>query len=418
MRARSEWSPLREVMIHRPSIEIEYAMLAPRPFLFERVFSVKKAIEEHIRLEEILRENGIKVYRLEEEIIKKADYDANFRELLLNYVRSIVHFYGRIEDIRRAENEFAENIRQIDSKTLLDYLILEPSIDLKNDYENSGNYPTVYSNIPLANLYFMRDQQAVADSGVIIGNMKREQRKSESDITSFVLLNVFGETDAFKMPQNAHFEGGDFMPAGDFAFIGTGSRTDYNGAFQALSSGKIDCDEVLVVENPKYEFSQEDNMVNMHLDTYFNLAGDGIAVTSTYLAKRAKARVYGKKSRSRYEKLSETNLYEYLKEKGFNFIDLTVPEQLAYSSNFLTISDRKIISVNVESVIKRLISQRAFDKSTEEVIKTELSKIGEKIFPNRKEIKDFGIDFIDAELIELTGGYGGAHCMTATLNRN
>ncbi|WP_297215717.1 arginine deiminase family protein [Thermoplasma sp.] len=384
-------------MIHRPSIEIEYAMLAPKPFLFERAFNVGKAIREHRRLEEILEEEGVRVRRLEDEIIEHAENSTEFRRKLIEYILQNVHFYGKMDEVRSAMQDLQRNLEKLDSSTLFDYMVLEPSIDLKTDYENRAVYPTVYSNIPLANLYFMRDQQAVADKGMIIGNMKRDQRKKETEITEFFFKNAMGETNIFKVPQSSHFEGGDFMPADSFSLIGVGLRTDLNGAFSAMNSGMITSDEVVIVENPKYEFSKGDNMVNMHLDTYFNIAGDGIAVTSMYLASRAKATIYGRASSGNYEKVGESTLLDYLKSKNFNIIDLSIPEQLAYSSNFLTVRDRRIISVEVKSVVKRLISDGAFDAVTENIVRQELSKMSDGIFPDRRDVSSAGIEYINAD---------------------
>ncbi|MGC8663726.1 MAG: arginine deiminase family protein [Thermoplasmata archaeon] len=417
MRAKAEWSKLNEIMIHRPSVEVEYAMLAPKPFLFERVFNVQRAIMEHEKLEEIMVENGVKVKRFENEIIRKANEFEPFRKMFMEFFLSKVHFYGKIDDSHEAEENFRKNIELLDNKTIFDLMVLEPSIILKNNGDGFIEYPSVYSNLPLANLYFMRDQQAVADNGVIIGNMKMEQRKREIDITRLVIEQVFGVKDAFEINRKGHFEGGDFMPAGSFSLIGVGSRTDWEGAYQAIFSGKIDSEEILVVENPIYEFAKGNKMMNMHLDTYFNIAGNGIAITSVYLAKMAKGVIFRKESRGNYVKEGHTNLYDYMKSKDFNFIDLSIPEQLSYSSNFLTLNDKKIITVNVKSVIEKLINEKAFDNQTEEIVLTELSKLGNNIFPNRPDVKREGIEFINADLIELTGGYGGAHCMTATLER-
>jgi arginine deiminase len=417
MIAKAEWLTLTDVMIHRPSVEIEYAMLTPKAFLFERVYRVQRAIEEHRNLEEILKQNNVHVYTLESEIIKNAERSGSFRDLIIDYLITKIRFYGTVADKNSARAELEKNIQNLDSKTLFDLMVLEPSIVFKSK-NGAIEYPSVYSNLPLVNLYFMRDQQAVAGNGVIIGNMMMEQRKREIDLTMFVIKNIFGEHNAFNIPKGSHFEGGDFMPAGKFAIIGTGSRTDEKGAMQAMASGKIETDEILVLSNPVYDFSKNNKMVNMHLDTYFNIAGDGLAITSLYLAKKATARVYARVAKGKYVFSYDTTLYEYLRSKDFNFIDLSIPEQLAYSSNFLTIKDRKLITVNVKKVIGRLLKSGAFDAETEHAVKRELEKIGDSIFPDRPDLKREGVDFIDAELAELTGGYGGAHCMTATLNRS
>lgn len=421
MRVTAEWHSLKKVLIHRPGTEIDYAMLSPRPFLFERPYKTRVAIKEHESLENTLKENGVKVEVLSDFIMDSADNDPEFRKALENKVLSMVRYYGNIESAEAAQKELKRNLSILDSSTLAKIMTLEPSIDLKLDVAEGLEYPTVYSNLPLANLYFMRDQQAVTPGGVIIGNMKRKQRMKEPEITEFVLSEAMHEKNLHRITGNGVFEGGDFMPADKFCMIGIGSRTNFDGAMQAISSGFLDYDEVAIVENPLYDFMEnlpKDPMVNMHLDTYFNIAGDGVAVGAEELMKKAKVSIYSGRKSEEVAPIEETTLYEYLKSKSFNFIKLGVAEQLSYSSNFLTLSDRKIVTVNVSSVLERLLSEHVFPKNVESEVKSDLNKRGkESLFPNRKEIRELGIDNIPVKLSELTGGYGGAHCMTAALER-
>ena len=421
MGIKAEWHKLKKVMMHRPGTEIDYAMLSPRPFLFERPYRTRMAVEEHQELERTLRENGIHVEILSDFIMKKADSDDTFRKALEQKVLSLVRFYGNIESAEAAQAELEKNLSILDSSTLFKIMTLEPAIDLKLDVAEGLEYPTVYSNLPLANLYFMRDQQAVAPGGVLVGNMKRKQRMREPEITEFVLREAFKEKNLHRITGNGIFEGGDYMPANDFCLIGIGSRTNLDGALQALSSGYLDYGEVAIVENPIYNFMEnlpKDPMVNMHLDTYFNIAGDGIAVGSEELMKKAKVSVYPGKMEDELKPLLETTLYEYLKSRDFNFINLGVSEQLSYSSNFLTVANRRIVTVNVSNVLQRLLKEHVFPDNVEREVVKDMEKKGkENLFPNRKEIKDLGIENITVNLSELTGGYGGAHCMTAALER-
>lgn len=420
MRVKAEWDSLKEVMIHRPGIEIEYAMLAPRPFLFERPFNTELAVREHQSLENTLKENGVRVRVLRNTVVEKSYESETFRKELEKKVLSIVRYFGTIESSEKAQKEFLKNLEVIDPNTLFHILTLEPSIDLKKEEDDAVDYPTVYSNIPLANLYFMRDQQAVGPGGVIVGNMKKRQRMKEPEITQFVLSKAFSETSLKRISGESVFEGGDFMPVKDFGLIGIGPRSNFEGAMDAISSGILDYDEIGIVDNPVYDFMENsrDTMVNMHLDTYFNIAGDGIAVTSVELAKKATLTLYSRQSKGKYEKTGTTTLYDYLKQKGFNFINLRISEQMSYSSNFLTLSDRKIMAVNVEKVLGKLLSENVFDKTLKEHITKDLDMNGrDNLFPQKKEMREYGIDNITMELSELTGGYGGAHCMTASLNR-
>ncbi len=413
MRIKAEWDKLNEVIMHRPGTEITYAMFAPKAFLFERSFNYNKAINEHKNLENILKENGVKTHLLSDLIVKTADNSNDFRRKLEKKVLSLIHFYGTKESMEIANNDLIKNIDYIDSESLFQALILELSIDLK-EYVSGIEYPTVYSNIPLANLYFMRDQQAISN-GALIGNMRMNQRKKETDITSFVFKEIFNEN--IQKIEDGYFEGGDFMPAKDFALIGMGNRTNEQGALSAIKSGVINFDEIALVYNPIYNFMKnEDLMVNMHLDTYFNIPADGIAITSIELSKIAKVKVYSKRNDG-YDYSNEMTLYDYLKNKDYNIIDLGISEQLSYSSNFLTVSNNKIIAIDSGKVIKKLLKENIFDEETKSRILKDIDIKNNKLFPENKGIKDYGIDFIKIDLSELTGGYGGAHCMTSAINR-
>ena len=419
MKAHREWDTLREVMVHTPGTEIDYAMLAPKPFLFERSFNTEVARREHQNLVSTLRSLGVKVNVLKDLIVDSADRDKGFRKRLEAEILSRVKFYGNMERVEESKDYLSRSIGNLDSTNLFSTLTLDPSIDLKEDVGNNLAYPRIYSNVPLANLYFMRDQQAVSDKGMIIGNMKRSQRKGETDVTEFVFRNLFKGSRVEKVPEGAILEGGDFMPAGNFSLIGIGERSNLEGAMSFIKSGIIESEEIGVVSNPVYEFMENeglrDPMVNMHLDTYFNIAGDGVSVGSADLMKRAGLVLY-----SREGELIEKGLtlYDYMKRKGFSNVDLRVSEQMSYSSNFLTVKDRMIVNVNVGDVLDRLLKEEVFKGATLEAIRKDLNSNGrENLFPNSRAVKEFGVDNVEIKLSELTGGYGGAHCMTATLER-
>ena len=189
MRIRAEWNQLRSVIMHRPGVEIEYAMLAPKPFLFERSFRTSRAVEEHIGLERTLHDNGVKVSILKDEIVRRANDSSEFRRGLEERVEQNAMFYGEIAHTELARKDFFRNIHGLDAENLFHFLTLEPSVDLKKT--ESLQYPTIYSNIPLANLYFMRDQQIVSSDGVVIGSMRSLQRRKETEITDFFFSQVF-----------------------------------------------------------------------------------------------------------------------------------------------------------------------------------------------------------------------------------
>ena len=225
------------------------------------------------------------------------------------------------------------------------------------------------------------------------------------------------------------FEGGDFIPMKGFALVGVGNRTDMNGVKQLLKYG-LGYDEVGIVHKPKHPLiPANDSMMNMHLDTYFNVASNGVVVGCDLLLKNAELEIYHREGPGEYVKLLEdTNLHDYILSKGFEIINITTLEYLAYASNFLCVKNGTIISVEVDRIVKDVLNL-LYDKAGANPenygnLLTQARKdykcLREKgqFFPHKKEVYQNDIDAYPLNLINLTGGYGGAHCMTCALNRS
>jgi len=73
--------------------------------------------------------------------------------------------------------------------------------------------------------------------------------------------------------------------------------------------------------------------------------------------------------------------------------------------------------VDSRKVLKKLIETNALDSYTKNIAIHDMENSG-RMFPDSKKVFDAGIDVIKIDLSEITGGYGGAHCMTCSLNRD
>ncbi|MGB9201492.1 arginine deiminase family protein, partial [Methanobacterium sp.] len=144
--------------------------------------------------------------------------------------------------------------------------------------------------------------------------------------------------------------------------------------------------------------------------------------------KNAEVEVYQKEGRGEYSKINKhTNLHDYIISKGFEIIDITTLEYLAYASNFLCVKNGTIISVEVDRLVKGVINNLDKKASVDPETYVDLLKQVKKdykflqsegqFFPHKKEIYQHDIDAYPLNLINLTGGYGGAHCMTCALKR-
>jgi len=159
------------------------------------------------------------------------------------------------------------------------------------------------------------------------------------------------------------------------------------------------------------------------------MAGRDIAVGCVPLLKRAKVEVYKRSSKGGYRRQSgNPNIHDYLVSRGFTVVPITTLEQMCYASNFLCLSDRKIMAVEVENVVEKVLKNLEYQAKLAphrysalfQEAKKEHAQLREsgQFFPHKKEFNDLGVEAIALQLQEITGGYGGAHCMTCVLNRN
>ncbi len=429
-RARAEWEPLREVLIHRPGIEMFFGLMEPYSFLYERAFSIDEAVYEHTELEHALAEEGVVVRRLKRYAVEVAQRRPELLERVRTAAPRIVRYSGPKEMVTQSRRALHRNLAAFDAETLFNILLLRPSVRLERRGGARGILPTVELDCPLANLYFMRDQQALTADGFVLGRMAKPQRRGEPALTG-ALLRYAGATIAGAVAAPGTFEGGDFLPLGEFALLGTGDRTNASGVRQILAM-PTGFDEIGVVHQPAHPALPDDApdpMIDMHLDTYFNVAGAGLAVGSEALLKVAKVDLYRRRAGGRLvREPGSVPLLDFLRARKFDVVPLSSLEQLSYATNFLCLRDRRILAVEVERELDRVLAGVAVAArrnphrygnllALARRERTELAE-GRGFFPHTAALRDRGVEVVPLSLQEITGGYGGAHCMTCALHRS
>jgi arginine deiminase len=427
--AQAEWHRLREVLIHRPGIEMFFGLMEPYSFLYERAFSIDGAVHEHTELEHALGEAGVTVRRLKRFAVEVGAHRPELMERVRHAAERIVRYTGPKEMVLRSRKALHQNLASFDAETLFNILLLRPSVRLERRPGARGILPTVELDCPLANIYFMRDQQALTARGFIVGRMAKPQRREEPALTG-TLLRLAGATLAGQVYAPGTFEGGDFMPLGRFALLGTGDRTNASGVRQVLSM-PTGFDEVGVVHQPAHPALPDDSpdpMIDMHLDTYFNVAGNGVAVGCEVLLKAARVEVYRRRGAGRLVREPTTrSLWEYLAERKFEVIPISSLEQMSYATNFLCLRDHQILAVEVEQELDHVVGGVALAarrdphryRALYSLVRRERETLreGRGFFPHIRPVRDRGIDVHPLTLQEITGGYGGAHCMTCVMDR-
>lgn len=387
--ARAEWGGLRHVLVHPPgSAETLIALLHPEANLYEDIFSIIDARREHENFQNELREDGVKVSLLEDALKQ----NQNLRNEAIEFVD-----YRRHDGLEFTKQEKDTNRKllgrifsELDLAVIPQILFFSPTVKLEcvgKKSDGSNKYEKVEDSFnALSNLYFTRDQQICTDKGIVIGRMAKSLRRDEPEVTKLAFggLNV---APVYEIKKGC-LEGGDFIPAKDFAIIGYADRTNPPAVEELLASGALDFDEVAVVEGVY-------NQDQMHLDTWFNIAGDGLAVArrDTFNSSKRKTTIYEKNNgtylpRKVAGKIDIVPFNEYIrKEKGYEVFMVTPEEQKAYAINFLTLRDRKIMGA--------------------ESAKPAFSKLQ----------KEYGLELLLLNLSNLIKGYGGPHCMTCPIYR-
>lgn len=405
-------------------------LLEPYASLYERAFSRYEARGEHDQLVYALRhEFKLDVLHLKECILEAADGNPNVRARLVNMAHGSIDFIGDAGEVKSAREQLEKNSKILDSGHFFNIILLNPVVSVRAQQGERAINLNATERQPLANLYFMRDQQAVTDRGIFMSHMSKPQRRREPLLTGF-LWTMLGAPIIHETSEPGTFEGGDFMPMKEFALVGMGDRTNSPGVRQLMQKG-IGFDEVAVVHQPRHPLiplGKKDAMIGMHLDSYFNVASSGVAVGSESLLKVAAVEVYQREASGVYRKMAgETNLHDYIRGKGFDIINITALEQMAYASNFLCIKDGTILAVEVDRIVRSVIENLSIEEQADpgrykallDQVRKDYQdlKSSAQFFPHKKEVYMHGVDAYPINLKNLTGGYGGAHCMTCPLLR-
>lgn len=428
---KAEWDPLKKIVVHKPGIEMFLGLLEPYGSLYERAFSRDGARYEHDILATTLeKEFGVEVLHLKSAIIEGAKKNPRIRQKLIDKAREAIEYSGDKNYIEQARKEFELNCKYYDVQHFFYILLMHPLIEVKKKEGSRNIALDIIQRQPLANLYFMRDQQFVTDKGIVLSRMAKPSRRRETEVTKFLWEDVLSLPILHEMTDPATIEGGEFLPMGDFALVGIGDRTNQAAVDQLLGL-PLDYKEVGVVHQPLHPLipsSEPNPMINMHLDTYFNVAAKDVVVGSELLLKQAKVDIYHNEGEGVFVKdTQEKTLHEYMLDKNFEVINITTLEQMSYASNFLCIKDREILAVDVEPITLKVLRtlKEAKNKNPKkysalyaqaEKDYNNLIKDGE-FFPHKKAIYRSEIKPRPLNLRNLTGGYGAAHCMTCSLSR-
>jgi arginine deiminase len=269
----SEVGQLRQVIIHRPGLEL--TRLTPGnvdELLFDDVMWAQRAREEHDAFAQKLRDKGVKVY-LFGDLLAQALDQPGAREFVQDELTTATRFGPALD------KPLDELVGQAPADRLSELLIggvLRSDLDLRETSSLLLEYldPDDFLLTPLPNHLFQRDNSAWVYDGLTINPMSKPARKRET-INSRLVFNfhpMFRDADPpphfyygndSELHDPANCEGGDILVIGNGAvMVGMGERTTPQGveflARQYFAHGSVT--KVIAVELPK-------TRAFMHLDT-------------------------------------------------------------------------------------------------------------------------------------------------------
>ncbi|WMJ79971.1 arginine deiminase [Clostridium sp. MB40-C1] len=262
----SEVEKLEKVLLHRPGEEIEN--LTPeylKILLFDDIPYLARAIEEHDKFAQVLKENGTEVLYLED-LSAESIEDENIREKFINEV--IEESYIKDDILKERVITYLEYMtaKQIILKIMSGIRYKE--IGICEEYKE---YPFIMH--PMPNLYFTRDPFACIGSGVTINSMKTKARRRESIFAKYIFCYhpILGEQNIlrwYNREDEYSIEGGDeLILSEDVLAIGHSERSDKE-AILTIAKNIFEKGEkfktILILEIPK-------RRAFMHLDTVFTM---------------------------------------------------------------------------------------------------------------------------------------------------
>jgi arginine deiminase len=286
-RIDSEIGPLREVIVHRPGLELD--RLTPSniaELLFDDVLWASRARGEHDAFVEALTEHDVKVH-LFRDLLAGALATADGRAFALDRICTPERFGASLARQVRAllDDTDAPDLAQllIGGITKSDLSPLSPP-SLAWQVLDIDDFVLP----PLPNTLFQRDNAAWIGNGVTINPMAKAARQRESVNTRTVyhyhprfrdanFVSYYGDDDLSHAP--ASIEGGDIhVIAPGVVMIGMGERSTPMGV-EALTRRLFDTGQaslVLAIELPKARSA-------MHLDTVLTMIDVATFVAYPYL---------------------------------------------------------------------------------------------------------------------------------------
>lgn len=398
----SEIGKLKQVMLHRPGIELDRLTTDNmQELLFDDLVWLEAAQKEHDEFASILRKEGCEVLYFQNCLADVIE-DKEIRRELLDDV-------FKLECVdRRLAGALSEHFMELPASDLAGHLIGGYSKDeAAKIFKTNLSLVSLVTNgtefiiHPIPNLYFQRDPAMAVGNYVVLGQMSFEARRREPLYWKYIVKHhprfsetgiLFGDDKADWWPNK--IEGGDFLVLSDKVMaIGVGQRTNPTTAQRIGSrlAAQTSIKRILAFEIPKERYC-------MHLDTVFTMLDKAMFTIYPPLLKTLK--VWQLDYNDNGELLSlelakdwQALLADSLGVGKVKILEMyghddaeTIREQWHDGCNTLAVAPGKVVTYNRNTNSNRILREN-------------------------------GVEVLELAGPELGRGRGGPRCMSMPLNR-
>lgn len=392
-----------------PGIEALLGQLLPKSkSLFFSYYDVQEARREFRHMQQLIEREGIQftqakdalakalskqkmpeapksIAELERALIHRAnEYYETFRERkIADFSHEGIH--GDIDEVYAQVREEIKQILQEDASTYGEAGAIHLNFLLSLKHE-----------LPLANIFYGRDQSQVLTDRIMLSALKWGIRKPEVEIFKQALI-ALGYDNGFVQADHGTIEGGDIAILGDTCYIGVGARTTLSAVKNLSKKVGVEMErqgiQIVAVVNKRhaeeaalYGAPTEEHMRIMHLDMFWNPLAPNLVMAYTHeLDQREVIRISRNMDNFVIEELG--SFRGFLSAKGIGILEVDEAEQKNFATNLLNLGNKTVIMA----------------LSTNQRVIHELERRGFRV--------------LSAELNKLVNGYGAIHCLTAPVRR-